>query len=131
MTGLRRKTWVRIHIIRKPGKKHTQDVAQSTLCFHKCFPHCMVASTKKSSVWSQIIFFFFFLINIKELSILIQTRIHFSLSTLSSYGRLTEESNSALINNKDIKITNIYIGMEITIQNYTNVYVHVHPNSNW
>lgn len=74
---------------------------------------------------------FFFLINIRELSILIQTRIHFSLSTLSSYGRLTEESNSALINNKDIKITNIYIGMEIIVQNYTNVYVHVHPNFNW
>ena len=59
------------------------------------------------------------------------TRIHFSLSTLSSYGRLTKESNSALINNKDIKITNIYIDTNITVQNYTNVYVHVHPNSNW
>ena len=53
------------------------------------------------------------------------------MSTLSSYGRQTEESNSALINNKDIKITNIYIGMEIIVQNYTNVYVHVHPNFNW
>ena len=28
-------------------------------------------------------------------------------------------------------ITNIYIDMDITVQNYTNVYVHVHPNSNW
>ena len=89
---------------------------------------------KKSSVWSQIVIIFLFFIlffNIRELSRLIQTRIHFSLSTLSSYGRLIEESNSALINNKDIKITNIYIVMEITVQNYTNVYVHVHPNSNW